>query len=640
MKRFSLLLVAMLGAVHAAAAIVLPVEVLGEPGQIETVEVNLPSDSPEVTAMSLRVHGLGSQDKISIQINDSRDWMTLNRGNVSFPFPDGTLYGMSGAQATIRMVVTLPSGLVHPGRNMVRFRFNDTDGTSIGFRVLAFNFMASTNSQPLISASEFIQEDPATWKAPLESLDAIAEGKSLWYSAPLWDGGRPIRATCSDCHAHDGRDLKYFNYSNRSIVERSIYHKLTRDQGTKIASYIRSLPIPHEEKGRPWNPPYQPGPGIDSKPVRSWAAGAGLEWVVDRDSDTLKHIFPDDASIASYDFYKTTNTREIPLFIQFPDWNHWLPTSHLFDLAVQAGLPTGSDQPGVAAYRAIRTEVQKKLASEGRLSALKYFVHACGEIWTPALRLGPKSATVAHWKTTKIWEMMQEFGFEDGGKELMGSKANERTWFGGEVFRTAQHLTGVVNTESWEFESMTWYQLQLVLNDGNRAAWDTNPIDWGYLIAFAKVPPGKGLPACYSVSLLNRIKAGESCADFTILSGPNTGAGWAAHWSCPGSLIGIPEWVSSDIARIDPERKNRISERLATAWLDKCQQFTVEDYKDKGYSDERLRSIGWSPFAHVPAKLQSIGADPALIQRARDFVFGINPSLGIKPSAPTNLRTN
>ena len=28
---------------------------------------------------------------------------------------------------------------------------------------------------------------------------------------------KPILAHCSDCHAQDGRDLKYFNYSNNSI---------------------------------------------------------------------------------------------------------------------------------------------------------------------------------------------------------------------------------------------------------------------------------------------------------------------------------------------------------------------------------------------------------------------------------------
>ena len=40
----------------------------------------------------------------------------------------------------------------------------------------------------------------------------------------------PIQATCADCHAVDGRDLKYFNYSNRSIIERSKFHNLTQTE--------------------------------------------------------------------------------------------------------------------------------------------------------------------------------------------------------------------------------------------------------------------------------------------------------------------------------------------------------------------------------------------------------------------------
>lgn len=638
MKRFSLVLAALIGTLKAMAVVVLPIEVMGEPGRIESVDVQLPSGSPQVTAMSLRVHGLRSQNKISVRINDSPDWITLNRDNVRFPFPDGKFYGMSGAQATIRMVVPLPSGIVRPGPNVVRFRFNDRDGTSIGYRVLGFNFMASPESEPLIPASEFTQEDPSTWKSPIDSAAAIAEGKTLWYSASLWDGGRPIRATCSDCHAHDGRDLKYFNFSNRSIIERSIYHRLTRDEGTKIASYIRSLPVPYEENGRPWNPPYQPGPGIDSKPVRSWAAGAGLEWVLDRDYDTLKYLFPNDASISSYSFTNITKAREIPLYIQFPDWNHWLPTVHPFDVAADAGLPTGPDQPGVAAYKAIRSQVQKKLATEGRVAALKYFVYACSEEWNPAMRNGPQTAPVIHWKTTKIWEMMQEFGFEADGQMYFGPRGHPRTWYRGEVFRTAQHLTNVYDTESWEFESMTWYQLQLVLNDSNRSAYDTEPIDWGYLRAFGTVK--NPLPPSYSIMVLNMMKAGESCADYQTLSRMGFTRGWSAHWSCPESLIGLGGWPASEINRLNPSLRDRISVAIASAWLDKCQQFTAQDYRDKGYTEGSLKAIGWSPFAYVAAKLESIGADPALVQRARDFVIGINPALGVKPTPPTNLRTN
>jgi hypothetical protein len=47
----------------------------------------------------------------------------------------------------------------------------------------------------------------------------------------------------------DGRDLKYFNFSNNSIITRSRFHGLTTLQGEQIAAYIRSLRFPNP--GRP-----------------------------------------------------------------------------------------------------------------------------------------------------------------------------------------------------------------------------------------------------------------------------------------------------------------------------------------------------------------------------------------------------
>lgn len=637
MKRITLLLVAVFGAFHAMAALVMPVEVLGAPGVVETVEVSLPEGSPAVTAMSLKVHALNSQNKLSLRINDSPDWITLNRENVRFPFPDGKLYGMSGAQATIRLIVPLPGGIVRSGRNVIRFRFNDEDGISIGYRVLALNFMASPDSQPLVPSSEFTQEDPSAWRPPIDSAEAIAEGKKLWYSAPLWDAGRPIRVTCSDCHAHDGRDLKYFNYSNRSIIERSIYHRLSRDQGTKIASYIRSLQVPYEENGRPWNPPYQPGPGTDSKPVRSWAAGAGLEWVLDRDYDSLKYIFPDDAAVDSYRFSKTTNPREIPLYVQFPDWNHWLTQRHPIDLAADSGKPSGWIPPMVDSYKKVRSEVQAKLSTEGLSSAVRRFVYMCDEIWARTLPEGPTGMQVSLWRITKIWEMMQEFELEGESRSFFGSQAHPRSWYSGEVFRAAPHLNNAQVKEASAFESMLWYQLQLVLNDSNRRMYDTHPIAYEYLQPFAKNWGGAGLPPSYSIMLLDKLKACESSADYQELQGPRNG--WYANLTVPDVLFETG-WVSSEIDRLNPALKKRIAVALSTAWLDHSEKFPAEHYQTYGYTEERLRARSQPLFSTLPIGLQAIGASPELIQRAQRFVVGINPDLGKTPPAPTNLRAN
>ena len=92
------------------------------------------------------------------------------------------------------------------------------------------------------------EEDPGTWMPPLRDSDSIRAGKQLWESAPLrasaLTDAPQIRAHCADCHAYDGRDLKYFSFSNGSIIARSRFHGLSDIQGQQIASYIRSLPYP------------------------------------------------------------------------------------------------------------------------------------------------------------------------------------------------------------------------------------------------------------------------------------------------------------------------------------------------------------------------------------------------------------
>jgi hypothetical protein len=55
-----------------------------------------------------------------------------------------------------------------------------------------------------------------------------------------------------------------------------MFHGLSELQGRQIASYIRTANTPNP--GRPWNPPYQPGPSLDAQPVVNWAAGAGVDW--------------------------------------------------------------------------------------------------------------------------------------------------------------------------------------------------------------------------------------------------------------------------------------------------------------------------------------------------------------------------
>src|SRR5947208_2987777 len=303
----------------------------------------------------MQIHGLRFADMASVQINNSV-WFSLNNDTVAIAEPGNRYGGIGGGFSTLTMTLAIPADVVVEGANTIRFRFNKSDGVVSGFRVVAFNLLTG-DSRKVLAPDTFTQDDPETWPVPLRDPDAVRAGQQLWQSAPLRASSLPtapqIRAHCSDCHAHDGRDLKYFGYSNASIVARSRFHGLSDLQGQQIASYIRARSV--RSLGRPWNPPYQPGPGLDAQPVANWAAGAGLSWTLDSDSATLPFIFAasddvarrsaTDGLAASLDWSAIVplinrhafrpdgnlNPRQIPISLQLPDWNHWLPSVHPLD---------------------------------------------------------------------------------------------------------------------------------------------------------------------------------------------------------------------------------------------------------------------------------------------------------------------
>ncbi len=268
-------------AVVAAPPIVLPVEVLGPVGTTRTVTVDTVSAT---NTLSLRLHGVAHARMIEVKVDD-RAWIPLTNTSATVSGLARRYGGIGGAFTTLDMRMPLAAPALPAGRHTIAFRFAVGDNITIGFRVLRLNLL-DASGQPAVPARDFINENPATWSAPLPSAADRTTGETLWRSATIIDspGGPPIRARCSDCHAQSGHDLAYFNFSNHSIVQRSVFHGLSTLQGQQIASYIRSLPGA-SVYGRPWNPPYQPGPELDTRPVSEWAAGAGIDAVLAEDAE-------------------------------------------------------------------------------------------------------------------------------------------------------------------------------------------------------------------------------------------------------------------------------------------------------------------------------------------------------------------
>ncbi|HJL01979.1 MAG TPA: hypothetical protein RMH85_05720 [Polyangiaceae bacterium LLY-WYZ-15_(1-7)] len=576
-----------------ADAIELPVEVLGAEGTIAARDVALSAEEASAVAyLWMQVNNLGYENKGSVRINDG-PWIDLNHDTVEMHGPERRRGGMvHGGHGTIRF--RLPASGFRAGDNTLAFRFNTSDGISIGYRVVRFQLL-DADGRDLLPAHRFFQVDPADWEPPIDTPEAIAEGEALWRSAPLWnhylpDGrtgrwyaatlpaARPIRAACADCHTQDGRDLEIFAYSNESIIERARFHQLTEEEGRLIASYIRSLSR-HDERigrwGRPWNPPYQPGPAVAERPVHEWAAGAGLEAVLERDEDMLAHMFPDGVSEESVAAYFDSGAMEdhttLPIAVQLPDWKHWLPLVHPMDAYAGDGFydDDSVEFNPTRAYAEVRAFFEERPASERSADEL---LRALNRHWRHyRLFLAQGSPSPRHWRTrdgaahtrglggagvpmqelaatslgrllaVKHFELMNEFGLQDEAVRLFdpADQPIARQWLGRDyqVFELPPHFTACFDDtaecqhfqgqpiETGHFESTSWYHLQLVLNGGQGQMLHNSPVDNNYHPEFIlKASRSSGLlePLRYYSS----INAMYQTRTWTGATNPNDGRGF------------------------------------------------------------------------------------------------------------------
>lgn len=350
------------------AGIRLPLEVFGPGGAAEAAFDLTREDAAALTVLEVQCSSCGYFDLADNVVEDKVKATLVVNGTYAYPVkhfryeredgetvdvkhaaitalePDLSYGGIGGAQRTVRFRVALDPGALVAGPNVLRFEHTTPDTVSIGFRILDFSFRAGATGTAVRPA--FVHEDPTAWPRLPETDPGVRLGAGYWAArntlydpyADSRDGALDparapnISASCQDCHADQGRDLKYFNFSNASIVERSEFHGLSEDQGLRIAEYIRSRPTPAPAAARPWNPPYQPGPGLDARPAEEWAAGAGLDAVLASDAEMSASLFPNGTSLpevrAVVDRFGTLNMRELPIALQLPDWNQWLPLIH------------------------------------------------------------------------------------------------------------------------------------------------------------------------------------------------------------------------------------------------------------------------------------------------------------------------
>jgi hypothetical protein len=557
--------------------------------------------------------------------------------------------------------------------------------------VLSLNFLDG-NGGKLISETSLKKTDPNTWTPMLNAPQDIAKGKTLWSSAALKSSYRTsgvnIRAHCSECHTQDGRDLHQFNYSNYSIVERSKFHGLTQTEGEQIASYIRSLRQTLGTPGehcRPWNPPYQPGPGLDAS--KDWTCGAGLDAVLENDQDSLKSIFPNGYSKAAISATGRLNAREIPVAFQLPDWKHWLPRVHpkdawgnYFDNSnlnkEYAGEGAGSSTFVLRDRLKSRGEAYVLGQDGDFFGDVYYWGVEWGERWNPPvasdttrLEDQTKIYTTAQWLLIKNWELAQEFNLEQSCPKayqlrvantpaISPDKVEPRSWCGQWrfIFDVSPHILKIPTDnnifggpKASTYFANAWYYLQLLINPGSGDHNVHLPTDWQYaygLLNDLQKVSGRNEPAR---GLIYTVKGMQEMANGIGVNDVNKG--WNFRDASPldvwsggknGRWAGIP----------DATRVAVVNAYLET-WLDQSESYPEADWQridaadgDNwcGWSQRRLCWKDYQPgtlrgknptvenfatwsYDTIP-EMRAEGIDGTLLNRYADLMHKLYPNSG------------
>lgn len=398
---------------------------------------------------------------------------------------------------------------------------------------------------PDLTDIEFDALSPFDKAVPIlrcESIDVRSGIQATWYGNPVLASHR-IKAKCTDCHTQDGRDLAYFSYSNKVIIEKAKFHNLTEEQGNQIAAYIRSLDVP--SYGRPWNPPYQPGASIAFQPVDQWAAGAGIDDVLADDDEMRPYLFPNGTGQinvnAFFDATKMHDTTSVPISLQLPDWARWLPLIHpkdaygeFWETHTQDWLNPESKYQELRAFLANNSReelITKKAELFSQLNEFWRSFHfffttsasdtpsdykdnleftgnwrnmdALADQYLASSNLGYSQmarTSLARLLAVKNFEIHQEFQLEDLALSLTidPTKQTPRQWLTGingagyNVLQASPHFTSCHVAESHEcrnfesqskasgfYESNAWFELQLVLNPGNGWPNLNGPVNYG-----------------------------------------------------------------------------------------------------------------------------------------------------------------
>lgn len=625
----------------------------------------------QIKGLKLRVNNLASEGQGKVQIGSAAGFTDLTNASARVLGNAKVYGGIGGAFSTVEMIVPIPAGRLAAGSNVLTFQQNLLNNGTVGYRVLNVDLVDASDNKVPVPGYSPQQEDPAKWSAPegYQDASAIAAGKTLFEKRdslkdPTFTSlaaPRSIKASCVDCHAKHGTDLKYYAFSNLSIVERSKFHGLSDTQGKQIAAYIRSNTS--IAPGRPWNPPYQPGPGTDSKPVNEWAAGAGIDWVLAKDRDSLPYLFPNGVgNVADIAADKNRSAREIPVALQFPDWNHWLPKIHPMDAWGEADW-NSSTQP--SRYAEIRTGLAGSNAAAFKQNNYPYKMAIANQVRFEWIKDKKVLVDNVPWSQeysqkvygtmlqslVKTWEFAHEFNLEGNGPNWYGSRLGEaRMWPVNTFFLSSPFMLAIPadkdgvgiggNYLTNEYFANVWYHTQVVVNDHATPEFGrpsgNNPVDPPYWMGKGKdmVQAGGAPDAVRLMISQQKFWYGRTLTGY----GPDDPLnGWDLRNSIPSWLVD-QNWAPS-MAELSGQEKSQVHNAFLKAWIDASKKFTPAqylagnavdtNYRDASYVPKRAGDAFAGPYADriyfmIPY-FREQGADGALLNQICDWAKTVWP---------------
>jgi len=643
----------------ASDTVTLPIEVLGPDGHTVSVQVHA-SDGSRTEAVYLKAYSIGypyhlaelrgyAVDKASIRINDG-EWVDVNNSTVECEPPESERRCVDGPMHTIRFRLPASAlGDVRDGANMVHFRFNyaapspERGDPSTGYRILDLEFESGTG-EDLIDGTTFTWDDPGSWTAPdgYGSANDVSDGEALWEARDaLVDGwnGDQIWASCADCHAKNGYDLQYFAFSNHSIVQRAKFHGLSESEGKKIAAYIRSIQIETSDgtaidpPGRPWHPPYQPGPSqvatrtpgaprTDGTPISEldpiyWAAGAGVEWALDDDDVTKDYLFPNGISPSERPVDGSLNQREIPVALQMPDWNEWLPVHHPIDVWGDAFRDHRTwqnylDRTPDNLWRAQNGDYQKlEDATKPLWAGLEQGRdNFKGRTVPPEYDWQVAELSRMQWALTKHFEILVPTHMEDKVQTVQGPEADRLQWPSDSriVFDQAPHI-GVKKSDGSTVKGQdhglmdryfdtTWYHLQMVINSGATYSTGQGPLDWLY--HFRHIPGIGPHPWRYATSYLKLLQNAETIPeDGNTPLREVTSEGWHMRHTNPLFIDAQHIWFRDARTKLSSEENRRLLNVVSKMFVDGMSENDPDRWARIDNSDQGLDPADQTPTRYT-----------------------------------------